>query len=1001
MKPADGASLVRSEPAVLAAVRRRAGSAAASLAVFLLAGWAGATVAQDDALEEIVVTGSRIARPDFASASPIVSITQEAFERTGSTSVDVVMNRLPQFVPDITSTSNNPGNGGQGNIQLRGFGPRATLVLLDGRRLVPANGTGVVDVNIIPSALIESVEIVTGGASAVYGSDAVAGVVNFKLRQKFDGLQLDASGAVTDRGDGEETFVGLTGGLGFANGRGNVFGHVSYSEREAVTYAQRAFSRYALGYVGPGAGGIGPDGAFLPQGSTLVEEASTRALRASPAAFEALFASYGYAAGSVPYQNSVLANADGSLFTLGLRVPGSVVNYRGPRDPLLYSDRLYTYNYAPYNYLKLPLERVSGFLGADFELDGGHELFGQLLYADYSADRALAPAPAATLFMPATNPYIPADLKFLLDSRSNPAADLRYAKRFGELGPRTASNQYDVWQLTAGVRGPLPGDWKYDAYVQYGKNDQQERQAGNALRSKINELVYAVDGGQSTCGEFNLFRLGAISADCARFIAAEGVNRSGYEQSIVEISASGSLFDLPAGELEVAVGAMYKHDEYFYRADPLASVILADGIPDLIGFNASDDIRGSDHNTDVYVEALVPLLDDLPGVRRLEASFGYRHSQYESAGGADAWKAELTYQPLEPLRLRGSLQRAVRAPSVFELYEPRLPVDYPVLPAPFGVLDPCAAGSAERSGPYSTQVEALCVAQGVPAALLPAFEDQDLLLRGVAGGNPDLEPETADTLTAGLVLASWSTAPLFSRMQLSVDWYRIEVEDAIDYVFAYNYVPLCYDARTNPNFDPAGTWCGFFTRDPGTGEIEGLQDVLRNIEGYETSGVDLQFDWGFDAGPGSVEINALVSWMDRFEQVPPRGLPTRDAVGFVGNDGGASNGLGRSLPEWKWNASLSYEWQPVTFGAQWRHIDSMQDADRALDYRIPSSDYFDLFASATIEVGTRGALTLRGGVENLTDEDPPLLPSQVQANTDPSQYDVLGRRYYLNLSYRF
>ena len=220
--------------------------------------FAGPAQSQDGGLEEIVVTGSRISRPDFESASPIVSITQAAFERTGSTSVDTAMNRLPQLVPTFTSTSNNPANGGQGNLNLRGLGPVSTLVLVDGRRLIPANGNGVVDVNIIPAALVESVEIITGGASAVYGSDAIAGVVNFKLKKDFEGLQFDGSWAVTDQGDGEEYSAGITGGFGFADGRGEVLGYVGYSERETLSYDARDFSRYSLGYFGREQAGSAP-----------------------------------------------------------------------------------------------------------------------------------------------------------------------------------------------------------------------------------------------------------------------------------------------------------------------------------------------------------------------------------------------------------------------------------------------------------------------------------------------------------------------------------------------------------------------------------------------------------------------------------------------------------------------------------------------------------------------------------------------------------------------
>ena len=293
----------------------------------LLAGTTSAQAADQEEFEQIVVTGSRIARPDFETASPIVSIPADAFERTADSSVDTVINRLPQFTPDITSSSNNPGNGGQGNVQLRGLGATSTLVLLDGRRLIPANGNGVVDVSIIPGALVESVEIVSGGASAVYGSDAIAGVVNFKLKDKFTGIRFDGGWGQTEQGDGTVYTAGITAGHDFAGGRGNSYGHVGYSERDSVFQGQREFSEVALGYFGPGAGGTGPDGGFLPLGSSTIAEGTSRFLAPSQSAFDALFASYGYAPGTIPLDfNNFGFNPDGSLFTTGNGDPGSVAN---------------------------------------------------------------------------------------------------------------------------------------------------------------------------------------------------------------------------------------------------------------------------------------------------------------------------------------------------------------------------------------------------------------------------------------------------------------------------------------------------------------------------------------------------------------------------------------------------------------------------------------------------------------------------------------------------
>ena len=949
-------------------------------------------------LEQIVVTGSRIARPDFQSASPIVSITADAFVHTSSTSVDTVVSQLPQFTPDFTSTSNNPGNGGQGNVQLRGLGTTSTLVLLDGRRIVPANGDGVVDVNIIPAALVQSVEVISGGASAVYGSDAIAGVVNFKLKDQFEGLQFDGGWGQTDRGDGSEYSAGLTAGLSFADGRGEAYGYVGYTERDALFQAERRFSEVSLAYFGPGAGGVGPDGGFIPFGSPAIAEGRTiipRAQAPTQAAVDALFATYGYPPGTVPLQNnSFSVNADGTVFTTGNSQPGSVVNFRGEQDPRLFNDRGYRYNFAPWNYLQLPLERASAFARVSLDAGPAAELYGQALYADYSADTALAPTLASPLYIPVTNPYLPSDLATLLTSRPDPTADLTMGKRFAELGPRIASNDHDALQVTLGSRGQVYADWSYDAYVQVGSYDSTESQTGNLLRSRVMELTLAPDGGLAACGGLRLFGPDSVSAECASYIAVGGTNRAGFDQTIAEVSLSGTAMALPAGDLKVALGVMYKRDEYFYRADPIGSVILDDGFEDIQGFNASDDIEGSDHNVDVFVEAAIPLLRGVTGVERLEAVLGYRRSEYDSAGAADSYKAELLYDPLPAVTVRSSFQHAVRAPSVFELFQPLLPTGYPNDPDIGGFLDPCSAGSEERSGADAASVESLCLAQGVPPALLEDFQDSDDGHTGLYGGNPDLDPESADTLTAGLVLRSWSARPVLSSMQLSLDWYRIEMDDAIVQVSAASYVPLCFDPRVNPAFDADYELCRYFSRDATSGEIVGLMDIYQNIVGFEVSGVDVQFDWGFDAGPGQVAFNWLASWMDYFEVAEVEGLVPVDQLGRIGNY------IGGSLPEWKWNLNLRYSWDAFSLGARWRYIDGMRDR-QFVDYEVPSYDYYDLYASIEVDQGPLKGLTLRAGVENLADEEPPLIPSQVAANTDPSQYDVMGRRYYLNLSYRF
>jgi outer membrane receptor protein involved in Fe transport len=963
-------------------------------------------LAQDTELEQVFVTGSRIARPDFDSASPIVSVTQEFFRRGGSPTVESQLNTLPQFVPSYTSTSNNPGNNGQANVDLRGLGTPSTLVLVDGKRLIPANGDGVVDLNIIPSSLIESVEIITGGASAVYGSDALAGVVNLKLKRKFDGFQIDGTWGQTDRSDGTQYEAGLTAGTNFAAGRGSVVGFVGYADRELVTQGDRDFSKYALLYVEPGNGTLGPGNAFLPAGNFFLEEgivAFPGSNEPSPQEFEDLMGHYGYTAGDlagqVPYQNLFGFNTDGTLFTSGDESYAGtgqlgVANFRGVRDPVTFNDSVYSYNFAPPNALQLPLERNSAFARAEFELTDSARVYAQGLYSDYSVTTQLAPAALFSgVLIPVDNPYVPEDLKRLLDSRPDPSGDIEFYKRLSELGPRIMEDTYDVYQLTLGLSGTIFGDWEYDAYVQQGANDRENRQTGNVLLSRAEELTFAPDGGESICGGFDPFGLGSISPECLDYISVAASNHASVDQAIVEASLSGPLLELPAGELRAAFGIFYKEDKYQYVSSPVASVFLPDGRPDIQGFLASDDIQGDDHNVDVWGEVLVPLLRDVPGVSSLEAVLGYRLSDYASAGRFDSWKAELLYQPIEAIRLRGSYQQAIRAPSVYELYLPQLPTFSDFFFFEEGV-EPCDATSVARSGPEAASVEALCIEQGVPAAVMPDFSDSDGEMSGVTGGNPDLGPEEATTSTLGVVWTSRFSHALVSNLQVSLDWYRIEITDKIWPMSSNQYVQYCYDARYNPDFSPSNQWCAMFARDPVTGEIEDIRDINWNAFNWETSGLDLQVDWRFDLGPGQVGVSWFVSWLDNWTESAVDSSALTEYSGTIGA------GVGFSYPEWKSNLHLSYAWRDLTLGAGWRYVDAMTDVFER-DFQVPSVDYFSLDASYEFSSGPLEGLSFVLGVENLTDEDPPILASPAQANTDTSQYDVFGRSYFVSLRYSF
>ncbi len=973
--------------------RHRSRATGVAAAVMLVLGPSVAR-ADDPPLEEIVVTGSRITRRDFESASPIVSVPATAFAETGAISVERTLAMLPQFVPTVTGTSNEPSNDGQANLSLRGIGVSQTLVLVDGKRLMPADGRGSVDLNVLPPALIESVEVVTGGASAVYGSDAIAGVVNFRLRDEVDGIEFDGDWSQADRGDGQEYSGGILAGTSFADDRGDIVAYVGYAEREQVNQGDRRHTKYPYNYYPDEASGYGAGGAFLGGGSGRTEDGYF-VIFSNPAAFSQIFASYGYPPGTVPYFAGVGVNEDRTVFTFGDDVtPGSVVNYRGEVDPAMVNDRLVTYNTAPLTALQLPLERTSVYLRGQFTVSESAEAYAQALYADYSATRQLPPADSGILLMPMSNPYMPADLRRLAESRANPTVPFRFFARPTVLGPRTAQNDREMLQLTIGLRGRVFEDWRYDVYVQAGRNERTERQDGITLVSKYEELLFAADGGQSICGGLDVFGKNRITAECAAYVATSAENEAQVDQAIAEASISGSLLDLPAGALQVAAGVFHKRDEFEYVPDAvLAAVVPAvPGVigprPDVSGFGAGAGRSGDEVNTDLYVEARAPLLRDTEKGRALDLGVGYRYAQYEQAGGADSYKAELNFRQNPVMMWRGSFQHAVRAPSVEELYYPEIAGQF-VVPIP----DPCSVSSPQRTGPDRQQVEALCLAQGLPPALLSSYNFILRRVDGVSGGNADLEPEEADTLTAGIVLDSTFEHPALADLHLALDWYRIDFSNGIGRWETEPAVERCFDRAYNPDYDPSYPYCTFFSRVATVGDMYALE-VDRNIGGVDTSGVDLQIDWAMDAGAGRVGANGYLTYVQSWEATEPDGRKV-DYIGTIGN-----RGLGGAIPRLRSVLGVRYEWQGITVYTRWQHIDDMRDAEYR-DFRVPSYDYFDVGASYAVDAGMLSGLTATAGVENLGDQDPPLFPSYPQANTDPSQYDVLGRRYFVSLRYRF
>ena len=964
-------------------------------AALLLAAAASAPLCAQDAsiespsqegIEEITVTGSRIARKDFVASSPITTVSADTIAATGAVTAEAALNQLPQFTIGANQTNAGFGGTGQASLNLRGLGAVRNLVLLDGKRLQPSDVLGWIDVNTIPPALIDDVEIISGGASAVYGSDAIAGVVNFRLNPRFEGIAINTQYNQYDAGDGATLDASITGGGNFAGDRGNAVVSLSYTDREDVGYMSREFFQRAQG----GTDFRIPTGIYRPNVGSPPN-------LPSQAAVDQVFAQYGAAPGRVP-RNTVLGyNDDGTLFAVN-NVP---FNYRGP-DGLLYNTGTQLNNLNQFSRLQVPLTRYSALARATYEVAPKVEAYGQLYYTSYDS-LVNAEAGNDAFSVPVTNPWIPDDLATILASRANPTAALRFEKRFQEeAGPRNFDRTFDTLQFLAGFKGSLDAiDGSWEVYGSHGNTKKIERNQGSVLVSSLNALLNAPDGGLSLCeGGYNPFGLSQISADCRNFLVATPISQTDITQDVIEATVQGRAFELPAGDLRFAAGVGYRSNDFSFVPDQ----DLARG--NVVGVFRTGTSEGSTDVTEAYVEFLAPVLRDVFLVESLELGAAYRYSDYNLSGGVDTYKADFNWQLIQPVRLRGGYQRAVRAPSVGELFvAPNVSIPN-IGTVASGGGDPCHFQSQARTGTDAAQVRALCLAQGIAPAAIETFANPQQELLATSSGNRDLTPETGDTYTFGVVFDSpWESA-LLSRLQLSVDWYRIEIEDVIGTIGAAQILPKCYNSDgSNPALDPANFFCSLIRRDTATGWFANVDQPTLNLGGFKTAGYDIQLDWSFgadalglDNAPGTISLTSVVSHVKEFDLQLQANGPVLDYSGTVGTP---SVTLPGSIPDWKAVTTLGYQINSLSTSFKWRFIDAMRNAARVTNANstapnVESYNYFDWYA----RWGLNDSITLEGGVNNLTDRGPPLTGT-APGSTQASTYDIYGRQYYLALNLKF
>lgn len=930
---------------------------------------AGSTSAQETSeetgdeeftLEEIVITGSRISRKDYVSPSPLVTTKMEAITVSGKPSVDDYLKELPQFAPGTGDYSNdsNGGTAGRATVNLRNLGAKRNLVLMNGRRLMSSGTDGAIDINTIPSLAIGDIEVITGGASATYGSDALSGVVNFKTRTDVDGFEFDAQMSSLDD-SGEDSYkFGAVFGTDYGDDKGNLLLSLEHNNRGGVHFREREF--------------------FMvhPQASSFIV--------------------YGFARNRA---NTWTLDNSGNLFdSSDIDDPSTGLFTESIQEPLLIrGDDLRTIG-AWNNYIQVPLEQTTFFGQTDYEFDNGIKAYGQLLYASSTAyNEGAAPISAGIwgVIIPADNYYLqqsPALVAAL------PPGDVTgFQQRFAQAGGRVYNTENDVVQALGGFSGTIGDrDLNWDVHVSFGKTDTSDNTiSGSVNFAAVQEILDSTDpltGVSPLCsGGYNPFGgTDPLSADCLAYVSRTPVNETTLEQTVIEGLLEGKLADLPAGEARFALNAQYRENTYEYNPDP----DIAAG--ELANLASSAYTRGEIDAIEVAGEALLPLISDGNVIDSLNLTLGLRFSDYDPAGSNETYKVEFDAQVTDSLMFRGSIQHAVRAPNVEEFFRASL-----LRVQPF--LDPCSSRYRGVSLDRAAEL-ALCAVQGAD----PRYAQGGSSAPTITNGNPDLVPEEADTFTLGAV---YERELGKGGIQLTLDYYNIEVDQAIEVLSAQQIMTKCFnlDGLSNPTYDNNHFACQQLNRPiyaPATTsfDLDPVNQPILNLGGIKTAGYDFTLNyyrpvdalsWG--GGTGGITFRSLVNILDKHEIQAFNDEPFVDFAGLVSNN--------VVYPELKVFTSLSVETGPVIATATWRHFASMDDISAAggVATTIEGADSYDYF-DFTGRVNIGDNFQVYGGINNIADKKPPQLggsaiAGEADSGTNQGTYDAIGRSFYLGLRF--
>jgi outer membrane receptor protein involved in Fe transport len=950
-------------------------------------------------LDDVIVTGSRIPQANLVTTSPVTQVTGEDIDVAGVTRVEDLVSQLPQAFAAQNSTVSN-GASGTATVSLRNLGSSRTLVLIDGRRMGYGSPNDVAaDLNQIPEQLVERVEVLTGGASAVYGSDALAGVVNFIMKKDFEGLQIDAQygfyqhsndydgvgnvraeiarRATTNPSqfklpednvsDGESRSINIAMGVSAPDGRGNLMAYVGYRNNNPVLQRDRDYSACTL---------AAPNAASGPR---------TFSCGGSGTAFPGRFTDF------ASYN-----------FTLG-----------AGRTFIPFDNNVHQYNFGPLNYYQRPDERYTlGALGR-YELNDKAEVFGQLMFSDYKSVAQIAPSGNFfnTPSVNCDNPLMSAQQRTAIgctaaDVLAGASRTLYIGRRNVEGGGRQDSLNHQSYRGVVGVRGEFAPGWNYDLAAQYSRvslsriflNDFSITRLGRAL-DVVNvggtpTCRSVVNGTDPNCVPYDVFIANGVTRAALDYLQIPLIQTGETTQQVVTAAVTGDTgwsMPLSSRTVQVAFGAEYRRDALATVTDN--TFATGDGAGQggpTIGLSGDTDVA------EIFGEIQIPLADDQPWAYSASVDAAYRRSEYENFG-TDTYKIGADYAPIEDIRFRASYSRAVRAPDVVDLFAAQ------GLGLFSATRDPCdatrAPGGVAPASCIGTGSHQVTLAQAASGSLHNTAGQYNR--RG--SGTANLVPEESDTVTFGVVL----TPSILSGFNLSIDYFDIQIDSFIQPIGALNTMDACYIAN-----DAAA--CARIRRSASGSLFIGdsfVDDPNANIGGIGTAGIDVNANYSFDLedmglqSAGSLNLGFVGTYLSELE-TDTGGIAANsvfDCAGFYGNQCGVPN------PEWRHRARATWltPWD-VDVAATWRFYGetelavlgadgSLNNGGTRIDRYFDAYSYFDL--AATWQV--MDTVTLRAGVNNVLDNDPPLTATASNGNTYPQLYDSLGRYFFFGVTANF